>query len=94
MRRRVERPTVHASRRTAHQAHGPFQHFLRGAPGEREQENPVRPNAAGHEMRHAVHERARFAGAGTGDDQERAVTMLGGSQLRSVQRLWTGRERH
>src|SRR6185312_15525404 len=54
---------------------GARQHLVSGASGERQEENPLRPHAAIHEVGHTVHKRARLAAPSACDDQQRAVPM-------------------
>ncbi len=49
-----------------------MEHFLRGLVGEREEENFTGADALGEEVGDAVGERAGLAGAGAGEDEERA----------------------
>ncbi len=56
----------------AHDALRPARHLHRSAAREREQQDALRAHALLHQVRHAVRERVGLAGAGAGDDQERA----------------------
>ena len=63
-------------------------HLLRGAARERQQQDPPRIGPVGDELRDAMCERCRLAGAGAGDDQERRVAaILGRFALPSVEHL-------
>ena len=44
---------------------------------EREQQDALRIGAIGNQMRGATRERARLAGAGTGNDQQRSAVICG-----------------
>ncbi len=85
MRGAVERPAVHARAGAADEALGAREHLLRRPPGEGEEEDAIRADPAGDEVRDAIDERARLPGAGPGDDQERAVTEGGGGALLGVE---------
>src|SRR5690606_10050584 len=61
------------------------QHLLGGATREGEQQNALRRNPLLQQMPHAHDERARFAGAGTRNDEQRAVSMRGGGTLFLIQ---------
>ena len=63
----------------------PAQHLGGGAAREREQQDAARVGAALDEVGDAVHERGRLAGAGAGDDEQRAVAVLGGGQLLGIE---------
>ena len=63
----------------------PAQHLGGGAAREREQQDAPRVCPALDEVRDAVHERRRLAGAGAGDDEQRAVAVLRGGELLGVE---------
>jgi hypothetical protein len=61
---------------TEHPSAYPFYsagHFRGGAPRKRHQQNSARIGMVDNEMGDAMRERVGFAGAGAGDDQERAA---------------------
>ena len=60
-------------------------HFTGGFVGERQQQNPVGGNPLLQQIRHAVSQRAGFAGTGTGDDQRRAGRRGDGGELLLVE---------
>ena len=64
---------------------GAADHFLRGAPGEGEQENVVRSHAAFQKTGDTRGECLGFPRAGAGDYQQRPVPVRGGSALLRVQ---------
>ena len=66
------------------------QHLGGGAAREREQQDAPRVGAALDEVRHAVHERGRLAGAGAGDDEQRPVAVRHGGELLGVELLEHG----
>ena len=66
------------------------QHLGGGAAREREQQHAPRVGAALDEVRHAVHERGRLAGAGAGDDEQRPVAVLRRGELLWVELLKHG----
>ena len=72
---RVECPAVHVPAGAPDEPLGARQHLVSGASGERQEENPLRPHTAIHEVGHAIHKRARLAAPGARDDQQRAVPM-------------------
>ncbi len=61
------------------------QHLGGGAAREREQQDAPRVGAAGDEVRDAVHQRGRLAGARAGDDEQRAVAVRGGGELLGIE---------
>ena len=63
----------------------PAQHLGGRAAREREQQDAPRVGAALDEVRDAVHERGGLAGAGSGDDEQRAVAVLRGGELVGVE---------
>ena len=67
------------------------QHLGGRAAREGEQQDAPRVGAAADEVRHAVHERGRFAGTGAGDDKQRPVAVLGGGELLGVELVEHGR---
>ena len=92
----VERPALHAARHGAHEAFGAAEHFLGGAAGEGEEEDALGRDAALEQVRDAVDQRARLAGAGAGDDEQRTVAVGRGGSLLVVQlraRSCAGRHR-
>jgi hypothetical protein len=82
---RVERPPLHAPAHRPDEPLGARQHLSRGAPREGEQEDPLRRHPPVDEMRDAIDQRPGLPRAGAGDDQEGAVAVRGGAQLRDVQ---------
>jgi hypothetical protein len=67
-------------------------HLDRRAPGERQQQDAARVDAAGDQTSHSMRECVRLAGAGTGNDKERSTrvaveTMPGRGSLLGVQTL-------
>ena len=83
--RRVERPALHARRRGADEPLGAREHLVRGAAREREEQNPLGRNAALDQVGDAIDERARLAGSGAGDDEQRPFFVRGGRPLFGVQ---------
>ena len=77
----------HRARAIAHQVLDPPQHLLRRAPGEGQQQDRARRDAAFDEPRDAVNQRAGLARAGAGDHQDRAVAMGYGGELRGIEQL-------
>ena len=69
---RVEGAAVHARARGPDEPLGAREHLAGGAAGEGEQEDALGRDASLDEVRDAVDERARLAGARAGDDQQRA----------------------
>ncbi len=74
--------------RREHRLH-PAQHLGGGAAREGEQQDAARVGAALDEVGDAMHERGRLAGAGAGDDEQRAVAVLRGGEL-----LWVELDEH
>ena len=66
------------------------QHLGGGAAREGEQQDAPRVGAALDEVRHAVHQRGRLAGAGAGDDEQRAVAVLRRGELLWIELLKHG----
>ena len=60
-------------------------HFFRGFVGEGDGENIFRGNAFGDEVCHAESDRARFSGAGAGENKERAFGDFGGEALFGIE---------
>jgi hypothetical protein len=73
----VERAAVHAAAGAPDEAFRAGEHLLGDAAREGEEEDALRRDAALDEVRDAVDERARLAGAGAGDDEEGAVAVGG-----------------
>jgi hypothetical protein len=71
--------------RLGHDARGAPRHLQRRAAGEGEEQDPLRLHAFEHEVRDAVREGAGLAGAGAGDDEQRARGRLRGRALLRVQ---------
>jgi hypothetical protein len=84
----------HVPQRLAHDLHRAPAHLERGAARERQQKDALRVDAMQREVRDAMRERGRLAGARTRDDEQRtrAHALLGqriaersGAPLRGVQ---------
>jgi hypothetical protein len=58
---------------------------MRGAAREREEEDSFGWNAAFYQVRDTVDERSGFAGAGSRDDEQRAIDMRGSRGLFAIQ---------
>jgi hypothetical protein len=67
-----------------HQKTGAAEHLLGGSAREREQQDRARIDADVDQPRHAIHERAGFAGAGAGDDEARTLDGRRGGELRVI----------
>jgi hypothetical protein len=83
----MEGPAVNLSASSTHQLDGAGEHFLRGSPGEREQEDSFWRDAFFQEMRNSVNEGPSLPGAGTGDDQQWAAAKSGCCELLWIQFL-------
>ena len=81
---RPEEPPEAVAARREHRL-DPAQHLGGRAAREREQQDAPRVGAALDEVRDAVHERGGLAGAGSGDDEQRAVAVLRGGELVGVE---------
>ena len=81
----VEGADHHAAGRRADQGHGPLPHLPGRLVGEGDAEHFLGPGAGGQEAGQAVDGGLRLAGAGAGDDQQRAVAVHGGLALRRIQ---------
>ena len=81
----VEGAAVHGAARAPDEALGAAEHLLRGTPRERQEEDAFRADPRLEQVRDAVHQRARLARAGSGDDQQRSVGVRRRLQLRRIQ---------
>jgi hypothetical protein len=72
----------------------PFEHLAGRPTAERQQQDPLGPDAAVEQRRDASRQRGRLARAGPGDDQEGAVTVSGGCQLLGVEGVEHAFEQH
>jgi hypothetical protein len=79
--RRMEGSAVHASTCRTNESLGARQHLVGRPPRKREKQNAIGPYTSIDEVCDAVDERTRLAGARAGDDQEWAVSVLGGRGL-------------
>ena len=90
---RVERAAPHAARGgpllgpAVQEPVHPAQHLGRGAPGEGDQEDALRPDPAVDEMGHAVRERGGLTGPSARDDEQRLVAVRRGLALPIVERI-------
>ena len=85
MRSRVERAPMNFSAVRANQLLGASEHFLSGAPCERQEKNPIGPNTALDKMRYAVNERPGFPGACACNNEKGTVTVSRGCGLFRVE---------
>ena len=69
----------------SHQPGGPAEHLLRRPTAEGEQAHPVRVDTGAQQAGHPVGERARLAGAGARQDEQRSAVVLDGGHLLWVQ---------
>ena len=89
----VKGSAVHAAAVSTDETLGAGEHFLRGAPGEREEKDAVGRDSAINEMRDTINKRAGFSRSRSGDDEKRSVAVsrrlcLFGIQLsREIARL-------
>ena len=86
----VERSAVHPRAAPTDESLGAGEHLLRGAAREGEEEDALGRDAALDQVRDAVDERARFARARAGDDEQRPVAEGDGARLLRIE---GGRER-
>src|SRR5262249_45139113 len=73
--RRVERADPHRGRALAEQLDQALLHLARGLVGERDREDLPRRHAALDEVRDAMHEHARLAGARAGEPEQRSLAV-------------------
>ncbi len=85
VRDRVERAAEHA-RRGGDEPARPLQHLARGAAGERQQQDPLRRHALGHQPGDPRAQRRRLARAGAGEDQQRPTGVRRGGPLLVIER--------
>jgi hypothetical protein len=78
---------VNLSTGSSHQLDGSGQHFLRGSPGEGEQEDSLRSDARLDQVSDPVHKSSGLSGSCAGHDQERSVAKSGRRQLLRIQLL-------
>ena len=71
----VKRPAVNLPARRANKPLGPGQHLLRGAPGECQEEDSVRPDTLLDQVSNAVDECSCLSCARTRDDEKRAIAV-------------------
>lgn len=81
----MKSPTLNAVPGRPDESPDPSQHFVRRPSGERQQEDPLRSDAALDELRDAMDERSRLAGAGPGDDEEGTVSVVHRRELSRVE---------